>query len=140
MKSNSKFFLGLTLGLALGFVAFNIGSANSTNNKVDVSTAMNDATNGDFITAADAMPLEQNFKNYMTSLNQSQASIGGVIGESNLRDLTRGLGGNGLISYKFYKAPGEGDAKIGVIFYNANGKVLKSGSAAFCPMVCDPSN
>ena len=76
----------------------------------------------------------------MAGLNQSQASIGGVIGESNLRDLTRGIGGNGLIAYKFYKAAGDGDPKIGVIFYNANGKVLKSGAAAFCPMVCDPQN
>lgn len=133
MKLNSKFFLGLTLGLALGFVAFNVGSANSTNSNPDVIAQTNDATTGNFITAEEAMPLEQN---YINGLNQNGASIGEVIGESNLRDITKAIGGNGLVKYRFYKTSEEGDAKIGIIFYGPNGKVLQTGVAAFCPTMC----
>lgn len=140
MKSNSKFFVGLTLGLALGFVAFNLSSAYSTNAEQMSSTVSDDATNGAFITATEAKPLEENFKKYMNDLNQGGASIGGVIGENNLRSLTRAIGGNGLIAYKFYKTSEQGEAKIGVIFYTASGQVLKSGSGAFCPTMCIPKS
>mgnify|MGYP000927165021 FL=1 len=138
MQFNSKFFLGLTLGLALGFVAFNVGSANSTNSKSSAIDATNDATNGDFITAEQANPLEENYKNYIDGLNQNGASIGGVVGESNLRDITKAIGGNGLVKYRFYKTEEPGEAKIGIIFYAPNGKILKTGASAFCPTICDP--
>ena len=139
MKNNSKFFLGLAVGLMLSFVAFNVGTLQSDNKTVPVIEdlkATNSSVEGEFISPSEA---EEMINKFGTFSNNCNTTIGGFIGKSNLRSIT-GLGANSLIKYRLYvEQNSEGKNQIGLLFYKDKDadKVLKTGNASFCPVVCD---
>lgn len=137
MKLNTNFFAGLSFGLLLGIVLFNASSLqSSTNTPNATSTAKathqtTDAIKGDWISIGEANALTANYS--------ATVALGGFVGKKNLRDVV-GLMGDGDIKYRFYQEAGaNGTNKIGLLFYPSENSqtVLKTGNAAFCPMLCE---
>ncbi|MCB9262756.1 MAG: hypothetical protein H6607_10315 [Flavobacteriales bacterium] len=146
MKSNIKFFSGLSLGLLIGFMVFNAPKIISKNNEALPKTTETQSSNdpskeGEFITTEAANALISAYKTGFVDKNglPSNTTIGGVISKSNLNKVC-GLGADDLIKFRFYLTQStEGADQIGVIFYKKSDatEALRTGSASFCPVMCN---
>ena len=147
MKSNVKFFTGLTCGLILGILFFNTFDLQSKTTPESDSIAMStadeadDPVKGQWINAATASTLVASYTTNFVEANDlpSNTTIGGFIGKKHLRDIS-GLSADDYIKFRFYQTQDEsGGSQIGVIFYptESSSVMLRTGSASFCPMLCD---
>ncbi len=149
MKIKNNFFLGMAAGLAIGFTLFSVNVANShtenmkpTKSNLTAITADDmHETHGGFITPEEAAILHENFNRDFVQANElpSTTSIGGVIGEKNIRDII-GIMGDTDLKYRFYYDTDEaGVGHLGLLFYSPNEgeNVLRSGPGSYCPVLCD---
>jgi hypothetical protein len=140
MKQKLKFFSGLSLGLILGFVLFNVNPSFSKESQVNASIP--EDQKGNSITSSQASTLEAEFKQNFIAKNElhEKTSYGGVISKSNLNDIT-GWGADDLIQFKFYHKTGsEGEDQIGLIFYkkaDGSSTIIQTGPGSFCPVMCE---
>lgn len=143
MKSNYKFFLGLSFGLLIGFVLFNVGSAFSSdevNNTESMEGPSDPSIDGCW---APLSEMQGQIDAYQTDFRDAynlpaNTSTGGYIKRTVLNDLT-GLFDGAYIKYSFYY---DGDGKIGLYFQKASKPEtgIRTGSAAFCPNLCNYPN
>ena len=146
MKSNYKFFLGLSFGLLIGFALFNVGAAYSSNGIESFESLQGGDDPGVSVSGSHAPLSEMQgmlnayktdfINNYNLPAN---TSTGGYIKRTVLNDIT-GLGDGSYIKYSFYY---DGDGKIGLYFQKESKPEtgIRTGSAAFCPVMCEyPEN
>ena len=142
MKSNYKFYLGLSFGLLMGFLVFNLGSAIGDSNKTqDVSLGNADVSiTGSWVQTADMQPQIDAYKKFITEKNLPEnTSTGGFIKRTVLNDITGTMDGS-YIKYSFYY---DGEGKIGLYFQKEgdDSEGIRTGAAAFCPNMCNyPGN
>jgi hypothetical protein len=150
MKIKNNFFLGMTSGLVIGFIFFSVNYANSHTETIPPAKASIiesvplediDAVKGGFISAEEAATLHSNYVNDFIGGNElpSTTSLGGVIGEKQLRDIIGIMGDDNLKYRLYYNEDAEGAGHIGLLFYSESNpqSVLASGPGSYCPMLCD---
>ena len=138
MKSNYKFYLGLSFGLLMGFLVFNLGSATGDSNKThDVSLGNDDdSISGSWVETTVIQSKIEAYQQFISEKGLPEnTSTGGYIKRTVLNDITGTMDGS-YIKYSFYY---DGDGKIGLFFQkegdDTNG--IMTGSAAFCPNLCN---
>jgi hypothetical protein len=141
MNNLPKFFLGLLCGLVISFFVFNgnsvlnANSAKGTITHSPIETA-DETIDGKWINMSDAQPLIDAYKTDFIDANKlsGNTSTGGFIKRSVLNDITGPFDG-AYIKYSFYY---QGNGQIGIIFQkqSENTQVIRTGSAAFCPNMC----
>ncbi len=144
MSANTKFYSGLAAGLIISFVVFGgisllkAKSLDQTELKKHQTNSGDDAVDGKWISNQDAAPLIAAFKNDVLTKLPANSSTGGFIKRSVLKEITNYNDGN-YIKFEYYS---DGDGKIGIMFQSSNNasQYLRTGSAAFCPMLCDYPN
>ena len=143
MKSNYKFFLGLSFGLLIGFALFNVGTAYSSDaidSVESIQGSNNPAVDGSEAPLAEMQGMIDAYKTeFVNAYNlPANTSTGGFIKRTVLNNLT-GMGDGSCLKYTFYY---DGNGKIGIYFQKQsdpdNG--IRTGSAAFCPTMCDYPN
>ena len=136
MKSNSKFFLGLTCGLVISFFIFNSNAILHAKGAKPESAKGGDVSiTGSAVTAESMMPLINSYKNEIVPKIGGNASTGGFIKRSVLNNITGSFDGE-YIKYSFYHA---GNGKIGLFFQKQSNQSqgIRTGNAAFCPTLCE---
>lgn len=138
MKSNYKFYLGLSFGLLIGFIAFNIENATSENTNTNQISNINGDVNvsGYWVNSSEIQPKIDAYKKFIMEKNLPEnTSTGGFIKRSVLNDITGSMDGS-YIKYSFFY---EGEGKIGLYFQKESkpDKGIRSGSDAFCPNLCN---
>ena len=126
MKSNSKFFLGLALGLAFGFVAFNIGTANSNNDPESVTVSPTETNAGTLISITPQQAEE------MTGAYRGTIK-GGQFSGKEMRSFLGGCLGDNTIYYRFAEENGQ----TGLVFYTNKNNAVKTDRASFRPVMCE---
>ncbi|MBT8327967.1 MAG: hypothetical protein KJP21_09600 [Bacteroidia bacterium] len=147
MKSNLKFFTGLTCGLILGILFFNTFDLQSKSTLemtpvvLETADEEDDPVKGQWINNSTANTLIASYQTNFIEANSlpSNTTIGGFIGKKHLRDIC-GISADEYIKFRFYQtADATGNSQLGIIFYptkTAN-VLLRTGSASFCPMLCE---
>jgi len=140
MKSNFKFLLGLACGVVVTFIALQSTTtlnANSLSQNQANAVLSDESIDGKWVTIASMQPQIDAYKNNFISQYKlpENTSTGGFIKRSLLNDITGVFDGN-YIKYSFYY---DGDGKIGLLFQKESNTTsgIRTGSAAFCPMLCD---
>lgn len=146
MKLKNNFFIGLSSGLLIGFLIFNVSlSTSNAESDPSIATAPTavaevDSVRGGFISPSEAQGLHDAYVNeFLGRKGMPNTSLGGTIGHKNLRDLI-GIMGDGDLSFRFYHTTSEeGYDQIGVLFYpeKAEENVLRTGPGSFCPSLCN---
>lgn len=147
MKSNVKFFTGLTCGLVLGILFFNTfelqskAIPNPDETAVVAGNEPDDPVKGEWINSETAASMVSSYKTNFIQANSlpSNTTIGGFIGKKHLRDVC-GLSADEYVKFRFYQTTdASGSSQIGIIFYPTQScsVMLRTGSASFCPMLCD---
>jgi hypothetical protein len=141
MKSTSKFFLGLTCGLAVSLFSLNSTSNLSASSQKDTKVASTVAADidGKWVTKASMQSKIQSYETQILPKLPQGSSKGGFIKRSVLKEIT-GRSYGDYIKYSFYH---EGEGKIGLVFESQaeTTNVLITTKAAFCPTMCNyPSN
>lgn len=140
MKSFAKFFLGLSCGLAIGFVFFSMNTAQSENvavphTQITNSDQLDDPKRGRWVTTEEATQMENAFTTFMTSKG-AVGSNAGFLGEKYIRDIIGCTGGD-CIKYAFTYENIGGQNKFGLVITDASGtKHLATGVDGYCPNQC----
>lgn len=147
MKSNVKFFTGLTCGLLLSMLFFNASELQSKTTPnanviaVESGNEADDPVKGQWIDAQTASNLVASYTSNFIEANglPSNTTIGGFIGKKHLRDIS-GLSADEYIKFRFYQTTdATGSSQLGIVFYPTKScsVMLRTGSESFCPMLCD---
>lgn len=142
MKSNYKFYLGLSFGLFIGFILFNFSpafSSSTTNVNLSNQSSGNPSVDGSWEPLCDMQGQINAYSAFVSENNlPSNTSTGGYIKRTVLNDITGTMDGT-YIKYSFYY---DGNGKIGLYFQKQgdpnNG--IRTGASAFCPNLCEYPN
>ena len=147
MKLKSNFILGLGTGVlsSLALVVL-MGASSGSGPATDQTNATNqtvvDPVKGGYISSEEAAPLISAYASDFVQGNNLPANttIGGYIGKENLQSIANGAGESEYVKFSFYLTTDENNAQqIGLIFYpnETAAQVLRTGSASFCPSLCN---
>jgi len=140
MKSNFKFLLGLGCGIVISFITLQstktLNATSPQQNQAATATS-NETIDGKWVTMESMQSQITAYKNdFITQYKLPEnTSTGGFIKRSLLSDIT-GPFDSSYVKYSFYY---DGDGKIGLLFQKQSepDNAIRTGSAAFCPMLCD---
>lgn len=139
MNKNFKFFSGLSLGLLLGFVLFNVNTSFSSTTETTANS--NPSVDGFEISSAEADVLIASYQTNFVQKNglPSNTTRGGVISKANLKEIA-GRTSDDLIKFRFSHTTGaDGADHIGLIFYKTADATtaVRTGNSSYCPVLCD---
>ena len=147
MKKFTKFFLGLSCGLLIGFLFFNTSSAISEitgpdqNATPSVNRTQGEIPPGEVIDLETANSLVEAYRTNVMDACDAASTSGGFIDKASLNTLL-GEGGDAPIKFRFYYEANEGEGtggNVGVLFYSSKEATtaLRNGSGSYCPSLCD---
>ena len=139
MKSNTKFFAGLSLGLLFGFLVFSAGSFFSQASEVDgIQKSDAGAGDGEWITVQAANTMIDAYKtNFIQGNNLPEnTTLGGTISKSQLKDVAA-RSSDESIKFRFYLSNTEGQPKIGIAFFPKRSGETALITNSFCPQMCE---